>query len=267
MSPTFSKQIEWLQGMWPPNWRGSYTRAAGEEQPLAHDRPWHEDNMERGPETPDAGTKLEGSYEDAAPVVQQHQQRRRWRSKWQHAWRLLVVLLALWGTFDLCHRAARPLLSRLAHPHISDASFWCRKACPQIADEARALGCVFDELENRFTKPECINADITDEFTRAGPGPDGAWFYRTEIDGNMTTVNVSQVIDLIEPGRMVWQTTRWHLLHCMFVWRKISLSRFDGTLLPMNREEEATHGKHCERLVASFLVGGEMDEYLAHTEY
>ncbi|EKG13612.1 hypothetical protein MPH_09221 [Macrophomina phaseolina MS6] len=260
--------MQWLRDGWLRNlWAGRYSRAASDEQHLALDRPWHEEDGERGAGhalvSSDARTKPEcgcASLESCAASLGQR------RSKAQLAWKFLLVLLALWGTADLTRRTAWPLVVRTMHP-IEDPSYWCRKACPQTAREAGPQGCVFDELENRFTKPECINEQITEEFRRSGPGTGGAWLYRTEIDGNMTTVDVSQVIELIEPGRVVWQTTRWHLLHCMFVWRKISLSRFDGTLLPMGREEEATHGEHCERLLATFLVGDQMDEYLAHTEY
>lgn len=132
--------------------------------------------------------------------------------------------------------------------------------------EAEEKGCVWDELEFGFTRPECINEETQQDFKKSGPGKDGMWEYTIDVDwthdagshgnindGNMTVITSDELIPLVQPGRTVWHSNLWHISHCLWYWRKAALVRFDGTLLPMSRDEEAEHGYHCTRMVINYL--------------
>lgn len=207
--------------------------------------------------------------------------KRRWKGALQKvvsfpAWRFLVVVLSLWGFIDITRRSVHALQNRpWTAPESSpsapgargDLSFYCRKNCGYTLAEAEAKGCVWDELEFRFTRPECINEETQQDFRKAGPGKDGMWEYAIDVDwtrhdagthgnindGNMTLVTSDELLPLIEPGRTVWHSNLWHFSHCLWYWRKVSLARFDGTLLPLSRDEEAVHSFHCIRMLRSSL--------------
>ncbi|EME82690.1 uncharacterized protein MYCFIDRAFT_182599 [Pseudocercospora fijiensis CIRAD86] len=185
-------------------------------------------------------------------------------------WKFALGVLAIWGLFELTkaaiqHFKAGPPAN--AGKDYGDLSWYCRRDCGKSWEEAEPKGCVFDELEFRFTHPECINDDAQKDFAESGPGPDGKWLYAIDVDWrhsdeghgniyngtNMHIINSDELRNMIKPKLTVWHSNLWHISHCLWYWRKVSLSRFDGTLLPMDRAEEAEHSYHCTRMIINYL--------------
>ncbi|TIC95423.1 hypothetical protein CH35J_008920 [Colletotrichum higginsianum] len=182
-------------------------------------------------------------------------------------WKVLVALLAIWGFIDLVRVVIR-LAQQLpaAKTDHGDLSWYCRRDCGKSLEEAEPKGCVWDELEFRFTHPECTNSEVQQDFLSAGPGPDGTWLYAIDVDwthgaeshgninnGNMHIIDSKELVKLVKPGLTVWHSNLWHISHCLWYWKKVSLSRFDGTLLPIARAEEAEHSYHCTRMIINYL--------------
>ncbi|KAK1973415.1 hypothetical protein LZ30DRAFT_610880 [Colletotrichum cereale] len=128
--------------------------------------------------------------------------------------------------------------------------------CGVTTAEGLAQGCVFDELELGWMRPDCVDEELTQEFAHSGPGINGVWYYETEINGKITPVNVSMLSTLVEPGRIVRFTYEQHMMHCIFEWRKQLRQRFLGTTISFRREME-DHIKHCGNM---FLLKAEMNE-------
>ncbi|ELQ43747.1 hypothetical protein OOU_Y34scaffold00135g1 [Pyricularia oryzae Y34] len=120
--------------------------------------------------------------------------------------------------------------------------------CGVTAADGMAQGCVFDELELGWMRPECVDSELTREFSRAGPREDGGWHYETEIDGVVTAVNVSTLSTRVEPGRVIRFTYEQHVQHCIFEWRKQHRAAFLGTTLSLRRNYE-DHIKHCGKML------------------
>ncbi|KAK2038258.1 hypothetical protein LZ31DRAFT_440187, partial [Colletotrichum somersetense] len=119
--------------------------------------------------------------------------------------------------------------------------------CGVTAADGLSQGCVFDELELGWMRPDCVDHDLTQEFARSGPGSDGTWYYETDINGKITAVNVSMLSTLVEPGRIVRFTYEQHITHCIFEWRKQLRQRFLGTIMSFRRDME-DHIKHCGQM-------------------
>lgn len=151
---------------------------------------------------------------------------------------------------------------------IEDAIFYCKHDCGNSPAEAFAKGCIYDVLENRLTRPECVNADLNREFGQLGRGTNGSHRYGFVEDGGIRDIEVTELVQVIKPGLIVWESTWWHLTHCIFMYRKAVLSRFDGVLLSMNRTEQEKHDHHCGRMLVNFLSKGpEVDEYSGWTVF
>lgn len=196
-------------------------------------------------------------------------------------WKLLFVVFAVWGFFDVARRTvygiqqarrrsgstAAAAMTASPPGDYGDLSWYCRRDCGKSWDSALAKGYVFDELEFRFTHPECIDADNQADFLKSEPGPDGKWLYGLDVDWrheaeshgniyngtNMRIVDSDELRALVAPGLTVWHSNLWHISHCLWYWKKASLARFKGTLLPMQSAEEAEHSYHCTRMIINYL--------------
>ncbi|KAL0934430.1 uncharacterized protein CTRU02_211229 [Colletotrichum truncatum] len=165
-------------------------------------------------------------------------------------WRFIlwtfIFGFALWGASDAAVRTFKGFRAHQAtHCH-----------CGVTTADGIAQGCIFDELELGWMKPECVDHDLTDEFARSGPGIGGAWYYETEVDGKPVHVNVTELSMMVEPGRIVRFTYEQHVTHCIFEWRKQFRRHFLGTTMSLRREMEG-HIKHCGSM---FLLNADRDE-------
>ncbi|KAH7552848.1 hypothetical protein BM1_08799 [Bipolaris maydis] len=193
---------------------------------------------------------------------------RRWRRAFHLGFMITFALLALWGAVDVCLR-----VSRLGFPpKIHDRDFltnYCVRTCGGTQAEALSRGCLYDHIENRFTRPDCVNPLLNDEFSKLGPGKNGSWVYQVDVHGNgtLTSMETAEMLRSVRPGLRVWQTGRQHTLHCLFVWRRNALSHFDGTIITMDRKELFEHDAHCARMITNRLAGNDLEEYVTVTTY
>jgi hypothetical protein len=105
------------------------------------------------------------------------------------------------------------------------------------------MGCLYDHLAVDWLPVHCIDAELTAEFDRSGPGPNGSWLYFNDRKGS--DIISDREIDNYAVAATSYYTTReWHIAHCIFTWRKEFRSRSTGKILePWNESEE--HIMHC----------------------
>lgn len=118
--------------------------------------------------------------------------------------------------------------------------------CGKDTREARAKGCVYDSLAAAWLPHYCRDDELTAEFDRAGPGPDGAWSYFADEQGTIP-MNKSQIAALGDTEGAFWCTREWHVAHCLFYWEKYWRMRDTGIVME-KRFDYKEHIHHCRHL-------------------
>ncbi|KIX97946.1 uncharacterized protein Z520_06024 [Fonsecaea multimorphosa CBS 102226] len=98
-------------------------------------------------------------------------------------------------------------------------------------------------------------------FDRLGPGPDGKWIYYNGSSADKYTVEISlQEIELRseDPEATFYVSWDWHVLHCMFYWKKMWRADLTGTTLEGRYDNEG-HINHCAQ--ALLKKGGRETEF------
>jgi hypothetical protein len=172
---------------------------------------------------------------DIEHQIKPRRTRRSRLGKW--ALRLLVSWLTIWSTVNISTKVWKTF-------HKPER---VSCACGSSLAEARALDCRFDPLASAWLRPQCIDEDLTAEFNRAGPEPDGSWNYYTDFQKS-GTYTLEQVANLADTGIYYYNTQAWHLAHCTFNWRKSLRSRWTGVVMEARSDTEE-HVKHCEAMM------------------
>jgi hypothetical protein len=107
-------------------------------------------------------------------------------------------------------------------------------------------------MATSWLPPICRDDELSAQFDSAGP--DGSWTYYADQHGNQT-LSLDEVSLLAEnSGREAdfWTTHEWHINHCLFYWKKESLSRKSGGKLILESSFEGDyHVHHCEEVLTS----------------
>ncbi|KAI1124149.1 hypothetical protein F5Y10DRAFT_280412 [Nemania abortiva] len=116
--------------------------------------------------------------------------------------------------------------------------------CGDSIAEAYTLGCEYDTLASAWLPQHCIDKELTAEFDRSGDGPNGTWQYWADYS-HQRELTLNQLAGLAEvPGAVYFTSSRWHVVHCIFYWRKqMRLPQTGVTLEPRYNHEG--HAKHC----------------------
>ncbi|KAK1752309.1 hypothetical protein QBC47DRAFT_390245 [Echria macrotheca] len=186
------------------------------------------------------------------------------------ALQLVMRVLAFWGLVSLGLQVSRgfltsssppqtPFRSLLSHPndktqHKMDVY---RPAtlpaglnlcdCGSTIREARVRECKYDALSTAWLPPYCRDDELTAEFEKAGPGPNGSWEYFADEEGKRP-LSMEQVAALGEVGGSFWASRDWHIVHCLFYWQKYTRMR-DTNIVMEERFDSLHHVKHCGRLI------------------
>jgi hypothetical protein len=118
--------------------------------------------------------------------------------------------------------------------------------CGQSVAEARSRGCVYDGLSITWLPPECFDKELTDEFNRAGPGPNGAWPYSMDKEGTMP-MTLEETSLMADSGEGFWTSRGWHLSHCNYSWRKMYRAQKTGIAIE-RQKNDVHHIIHCGML-------------------
>ena len=116
--------------------------------------------------------------------------------------------------------------------------------CGANIAEALALGCKYDSLAAAWLPEHCRDDDLTAEFERSGTGPNGTWEYwaDTKHTQPMSLEEIAALAD--HPGQKFHMDNEWHVIHCIFYWRKEHRARFNGKIVEPRSDNEG-HIEHC----------------------
>ncbi|BCR93431.1 uncharacterized protein AKAW2_10477A [Aspergillus luchuensis] len=160
--------------------------------------------------------------------------------------------LAIWGLISLAHTLILSIIPTNTHPPTPNT---CH--CGNSTTEALTLGCKFDSLAAAWLPPHCRDDELTAEFERAGPNPDGSWTYYAD-DYHTVPMAIEEVAALADNQSARVQMTRdWHVVHCLFYWRKMFRVRdLEGVIVEPSFDHEE-HIKHCIGVVLEDSWGTE----------
>ncbi|POR31341.1 Uncharacterized protein TPAR_08443 [Tolypocladium paradoxum] len=170
---------------------------------------------------------------------------------------ITIFLLAAWGFVSLCLEATQQILtqpplhaaSNAPDPYHPETLEPGRNICDcgSTIAEALARNCSYDTMATAWLPPYCRDDELTAEFDRSGPGPNGAWSYFADKDGKIP-LNKTEVSVLGETGGTFWASRDWHVVHCLFYWQKYWRMRDTGVVMEA-RFDKLSHVKHCSRLI------------------
>ncbi|KAK2010902.1 hypothetical protein LZ32DRAFT_562112 [Colletotrichum eremochloae] len=116
--------------------------------------------------------------------------------------------------------------------------------CGNSTAEAVALGCKYDSLAAAWLPEHCRDDELTAEFERSGPGPDGKWTYWADT-AHTKELSVEEIAKMGDDKELRFHMSgHWHVLHCIFYWRKEHRARFNGKMVEPRSDNEK-HIKHC----------------------
>ena len=111
--------------------------------------------------------------------------------------------------------------------------------------EAVSRGCKFTPLAIAWLPPQCLDEELADDFDKAGPG--GKWEYWADLNAT-TPITREEVGMLADTGGVFYTTQEWHVMHCMYTWRKHYRSKWTRVTIE-NRSNGIKHIHHCEGIV------------------
>ena len=147
----------------------------------------------------------------------------------------LVVLLAAWGLTNLTQRAL----------YVDPQSKSCSCGGTTVA-EALRQGCIFTPLAIAWLPPHCIDMELSDEFDKMGPGPNGSWPYWADPQGKIAMTR-EEVGMLADNDGVFYTTQDWHITHCTTTWRKHYRQKETGVTIE-RRSNGLDHIGHCESI-------------------
>lgn len=156
---------------------------------------------------------------------------------------LLVCLLAIWG---LCSILLQAIPARHSHVQevIANVGLPLGCDCGDSVAEAVSLGCRFDSLSMAWLPEHCRDDELTAEFDTAGNGPNGTWLYYADTDHTIEVDFETVAAMGDDPTARVHMGKTWHMIHCIFYWRKQYRTRLNGKIVEPRSDSEA-HIKHC----------------------
>jgi hypothetical protein len=164
---------------------------------------------------------------------------------------LILIGFAILGFISLL----QPLTNIHAHVHPEGAATGKCQTAPTMAScdcgnstaEAVALGCKYDSLAAAWLPEHCRDDELTAEFERSGPGIDGKWTYWADT-AHTQEISVEDIAKMADNQELRFHMSgHWHVLHCIFYWRKEHRARFNGKAVEPRSDNEK-HIKHCGQI-------------------
>jgi len=155
---------------------------------------------------------------------------------------ILVGLLAIW-------RIATPSPTHLQEHILTDdgKSFpsgqltWSQKftplPCGKSPAEAIARGCHFDIIATAWLPPKCIDYELASEFAALRP-----WHFFHDQNGTQPISNDPDTLG--SQSGLIWTTNRWHVAHCLYMWKKLNRALVQGRQTDGEAIKKA-HTDHC----------------------
>lgn len=151
----------------------------------------------------------------------------------------IVASLCLWASIDLTSRARQAFV-----PNTEPSCY-----CGETLAQAQSLGCSYVAMASAWLPMHCRDTALEEDFDSLGPGDGGRWQYYK--DHNTTsTFEPQEIADFAGTTQKYYNTWEWHVLHCLFYWRKTHRSHFTKVTVEPRFNTDA-HIHHCTKLILS----------------
>lgn len=166
---------------------------------------------------------------------------------------MLLYSFAFWGLVAFLSG------SRLAHLHqpaqaVNPPEFRQGCDCGDSVAEAISLGCSFDSLSMAWLPEHCRDDELTAEFNTMGDGPNGTWIYYADTR-HTEVVDVAAVAAMGDnSSARVHMSKDWHMIHCLYYWRKKFRMRDTGKIVEPRSDNEG-HINHCIMVILGSSYG------------
>lgn len=170
---------------------------------------------------------------------------------------VLLLLLAIPAVVSVLQKVPiRDLVETHHHSHMEEADPPKPTSCDCGGNtkEAKALGCKYDSLAAAWLPEHCRDDELTAEFERSGDGPNGTWLYWADTKHTQVLTLDEVAVMADQPGMKFHMSNHWHVVHCIFYWRKEHRFRFNGKIVEPRSDNEA-HIKHCGELILNPAYG------------
>lgn len=119
--------------------------------------------------------------------------------------------------------------------------------CGSSVAEAMSLGCKYDSLAAAWLPEHCRDDELTAEFERSGPGVDGKWTYWADF-AHTQEISLDEIAAMGgDVDSKFYMSGYWHVIHCIFYWRKEHRARLNGKIVEPRSDSEA-HIIHCGKM-------------------
>jgi len=146
----------------------------------------------------------------------------------------MFLLLAVLG---IAHHTAITSASRINE---GDSTSSITYSCGNTTAEARALGCSFDLLTQSWLPERCRDRELTDEYRQAGP-------FQYSLDSQGKELLSEEDLAQLEYLEMYYTTQGEHVVHCIFMWRKLLRAMQHGWKVEATVTSDA-HIQHCGKV-------------------
>lgn len=153
----------------------------------------------------------------------------------------ILSCMAVLGAVDLLHRITN-FNSKAPH-------YVPRCYCGNSAEQARSLGCKYVPVASAWLPAHCRDEFLEREFDHIGPNPDHSWTYYADY-ARTKTLDLSVISEFAGSATRFYNEWEWHVMHCMFYWRKLHRAQFSGVIVEP-RFNTDSHISHCTRLILS----------------
>lgn len=170
---------------------------------------------------------------------------------------LLVAILAVitlfssiqaMKSFPMTHLVDEVLTNdgkEFPHGQLSYSKNFSPLPCGNTPSEAISRGCHFDMVATAWLPPRCIDMELMDEFMSEYP-----WRFYSDQQGLQPLSNIPDTIGSYTDGR-IWTTNRWHVAHCLYMWRKLNRALVHGWMTDAETVQQH-HTDHCSKSILEF---------------
>lgn len=120
--------------------------------------------------------------------------------------------------------------------------------CGNSTEEARALGCEFDQLTVAWIPKPCFDLETSQEFMADSP-----WRAYTDKTSN-EVIDRDQMAEYVAPG-YYYTSAREHAVHCLFAMQKLhkAYQRHGSGLYLDSESSNLMHTRHCISVVKNAI--------------
>ncbi|KAH8812252.1 hypothetical protein F5884DRAFT_636863, partial [Xylogone sp. PMI_703] len=119
--------------------------------------------------------------------------------------------------------------------------------CGNSVEQAQSLGCKFVPMSAAWLPSHCRDEYLEEEFNNIGPNADHSWTYYADY-GRTETLDTITISTFAGSTIRFYNDWEWHVMHCIFYWRKLHRAQFSGVTIEPRFNTDA-HIGHCARLI------------------